>query len=315
MMNRYPLSGSGLRRVGLLDDRGQALTEYALIIPLVLLMFFGLIQIVLVAQVAQLGNYAAQAAGRVYAVRSGVEGLDGDAEDYAKKAAALVMAPVSRPAPGEQENIPLDSLDDLPGDLDDVAVGYASALYLRMASLGGGDFKIERGGDPEQVNVEIDYAYPIYLPGMAEAWSLVAGGKNIKDALNDMDVELGSGAINVSSPYPYIIVKCKAAVGYEPWSGEPRERDTVDSSPKVDEELKDQGNKIMQAKEDLDSALEEEDEACEDLQEALEDGDEEDIEEAQEAYNEAVAKRQQEQAQYNDLIGQNIPIPAGKCPP
>ena len=313
-MKRYPLSGSGLRRIGLLDDRGQALTEYALIIPLVLLMFFGLIQIVLVAQVAQLGNYAAQAAGRVYAVRSGVEGLDGDAEDYAKKAAALVMAPVSQLAPGELGNIPLDFLEDLPGDLADVAIGYAAAFYLRMANLGGGDFKIERGGDPEQVNVEIDYAYPIFIPGLAEAWSLVAGEKNIEDALEDMDVEMGSGAINFISPYPYIIVKCKAAVGYEPWSGEPRERDTVDSSPKVDDELKDQGEKIMQAKEDLDNALEAEDDACKALQEAREDGDEDEIAEAQQEYNEAVAERQQAQADYNNLIGQNISIPPGDCP-
>ncbi len=250
------------------EESAQAMVEFALVIPFLLLLLFALIQVLLIAQAAQLGNYAAYAAARTYAVRSGVSGLDGDAEDYAKKAAALVYAPVSRLVPNEVAALPGGLAGLIPGGLPDfvdkaaeITEGFLVAYYVRLSLLGGGDFKVSRSGSPEQVQVELEFAYPIFLPGLAEAWSLVAGERNMKTQLKDWNVADDTLLGMLSSPYSYVIIKSKCAMGYEPWSGTPRERKTVSSDAATDPSLAEHVEDIEEAKVALETALEEEDAA------------------------------------------------------
>ncbi len=68
-----------MSRLGIVeDDRAQALAEFVLVIPVILLLFMLILQYFVVVQVTQLGNYAAYAAARVHAVRSS---WDSAAED------------------------------------------------------------------------------------------------------------------------------------------------------------------------------------------------------------------------------------------
>ncbi|HBA83005.1 MAG TPA: hypothetical protein DCZ95_02820 [Verrucomicrobia bacterium] len=244
------------------DDSAQALVEFALVIPFLLLLLFALIQSLLIAQAAQLGNYAAYAAARVYAVRSGVAGLDGDAEEYAKKAAALVYAPVSKlmlneaaALPGGVDGLLSGGFPDFVDNAAEIGEGFLTAYYIRLSSAGGGDFRVSRSGSPEQVKVELDFAYPIFLPGLAEAWSLVAGERNMKTHLQDMNVASDSAAADLASPYPYVIVKSKCTMGYEPWSGTPRQGKTVSSDAATDPSLAQHIQDIEAAKQALDAAV------------------------------------------------------------
>jgi hypothetical protein len=248
------------------DDAAQAITEFALIIPLLLLFFFSLLQGLMIAQVAHLGNYAAYAAARTYAVRSGVSGLDGDAEDYAKKAAALVYAPVSRLVPNEVAVVPgiasliTGALPEFLQGAARVAEGFVTAYYVRMGSIGGGSFNVSRSGSPEEVKVEIEYAYPIFMPGLAETWSLVAGERNIKTHLDDMGVSDSVGLAGLVSPFPYIKIKSKCSMGYEPWNGNPRKPKTVSSEAAVNEDLAEQQQEMQEAQEALEDAQQKESE-------------------------------------------------------
>ena len=97
-----------MRRIGQ-DDRAQAMAEFVIIIPVVLFLFFSMLQAMVVARTALLTNYAAFAAARSYATSFSLFfGESGDANqahddatDQAKDAALLVMAPVSHAQSGE----------------------------------------------------------------------------------------------------------------------------------------------------------------------------------------------------------------------
>lgn len=261
---RPPLHRSGARNCFPIwrDDRAQAIVEFALVMPFLLLLLFGLIQVLLIAQAAHLGNYAAYAAARAYAVRAGVPGLAGDAETYAKKAAALAYAPVAKLVPGEVAAFPggIDGLvpGGMPGFLDsaaDIAEGYLAAYHLRLSAAGGGAIRCSRSGSPEQVVVELDYSYPIFLPGLAETWSLIAGERDIKKNLKDMGVLSQAVVAELTSPFPYITIKSKCTMGYEPWSGTPRQGQTVSTEARTDPALADHLNDINEAKGRLEEAV------------------------------------------------------------
>ena len=80
------------------DTEAQALTEFALVIPVVLMMFLTIIQYMMVVHALQLGNFAAYAASRAYAVNI-VGGSDAD--NKAMMAAAMAYSPISYPFSGE----------------------------------------------------------------------------------------------------------------------------------------------------------------------------------------------------------------------
>ncbi|TFH17060.1 MAG: hypothetical protein E4H02_03915 [Lentisphaerales bacterium] len=246
------------------DDRAQALTEFAIVIPVMFLMFLLMIQYFIIAQCSQVGNYAAYCAARVYAVR---ECWDPDAQDTAEKAAALAYAPVSKLVPGEVPFFAIGSLSDLlPGGMPDIfdnmvdlTEGFFVAHYFRLNKTdGGGSIDITKSGSPEQINVVINYAYPIYIPGLATLWQITGGQQDIKDDLEPMQAGLTLAKLSHVSLYPYVNVQSKCAMGNESWSGSPRERATTDSAAATDESLEQRQQEMTEAKDELDAAIAEE---------------------------------------------------------
>lgn len=187
------------------DEGGQALTEFVIVIPVMLLFFFAMIQYFSIVQATQLGNYAAFVAARVYAVNESWDSTN--APDEAQKAASMVLAPIARPVPGE---IGGDTSfgNDISGIISDInsiggtfgydvtryGEGYAMAQYVRFNAnlLGGGvscSLTNYNGGSVTQVVVNIDYPQPIYIPGLTGLWKML-GGTNIYAALNPQAANL-----------------------------------------------------------------------------------------------------------------------------
>ncbi|HEY1789986.1 MAG TPA: TadE family protein [Verrucomicrobiae bacterium] len=171
------------------DEGGQALTEFVIVIPIILLFFFAMVQYFSIVQATQLGNYAAFEAARVYSVRESVD--DTDAVSKATIAAAIAMSPVARPAAGEIGGSYLSSLQNLGNDVTtflnsiipgagNIVVGYPMARYVRYNSdLLGGSVNCSLASfnstSPTQVVVTINYPQPLYIPGLAELWRFVGG--------------------------------------------------------------------------------------------------------------------------------------------
>lgn len=185
-----------------LDDGGQALTEFVIVIPIVLLFFFAMLQYFSIVQATQLGNYAAFVAARVYAVS---ESCDTNAAAEAQTAAAIVLAPIARPVPGEIggdtsigtavtgfESTLQGTLGKIDGtfgdDIYDFGAGYLMANYIRLnPNILGGSVSCSltnyTTSSPTQVVVTINYPQPIYVPGLAEMWNFLTGS-NIYQSLN-----------------------------------------------------------------------------------------------------------------------------------
>jgi Flp pilus assembly protein TadG len=182
------------------DEGGQALTEFVIVIPIMLLFFFAMIQYFSIVQASQLGNYAAFVAARVYAVNESFDSTN--APDEATKAASIVLAPIARPALneiggdttfGNDISSVMSSLNSINGgkllaDARTFGEGYAMAKYARFNSdiLGGSvscSLEAYNGGTVTQVVVNINYPQPIYVPGLTGLWKML-GGQNIYASLN-----------------------------------------------------------------------------------------------------------------------------------
>lgn len=225
------------------DDKGVALTEFVIVIPIVLLFFFAVLQYFDVVRASQLGNYAAYVASRSYAVHAAVDG-DAAAQSMAKKAACMALAPIARAVPGELgtpfnfdlASVGLNFLQGMFGKYGgSYADGYGSAQYIRL--FGNKNFIITPPGkndDPKVVKVEINYPQPIYLPGLKEMWNLVAG----EDIVTQLDplaagTDVWAHKLNTFgkiNTFPYINVRSKCAMGYEDWSGKQKDATYPSSS-------------------------------------------------------------------------------------
>ena len=87
------------------SEKGQALTEFAVAFPLVMLVFLIGMQLLFAANCVNVGHYAAFAAARSYAVTAGAgPGGEDNAGLKAELAAAMVYMPVSIPAKGEVDD-------------------------------------------------------------------------------------------------------------------------------------------------------------------------------------------------------------------
>src|SRR5665647_1115013 len=135
-MKRRPLQWKCLS-----DDGGQAMTEFVIVIPIILMLFFAMLQYFADVEAAQLGNYAAFMSARVYAVNNSVD--SSGSQDKAQKAAAWALAPIAGPAPGEAN---LGGIVPGVGTLANfmngfkagkIALGYATAEVGRFGLLGG----------------------------------------------------------------------------------------------------------------------------------------------------------------------------------
>jgi hypothetical protein len=177
-MKRRPIQWNFLS-----DDGGQALTEFVIVIPIILLLFFAMLQFFADVEAAQLGNYAAFMSARVYAVDNSVD--SSGSQDKAQKAAAWALAPIAGPAPGEAN---LGGIVPGVGTLVNfisgfkagkIALGYATAEYGRFGVLGGSVSNNVEGSSPpqQQVHTTINYPQPIFVPGLASMWNFVTGDK------------------------------------------------------------------------------------------------------------------------------------------
>jgi hypothetical protein len=175
------------------DEGGQALTEFVIVIPIILLFFFAMVQYFSIVQSTQLGNYAAFEAARVYAVQASVNSTNADSD--ALIAASICMSPVARPVPGEIGGTYLSDVQNLGNDVVQflngiipgagyIVEGYPMARYVRYNSdLLGGSVSCSitnfDSTSPTQVVVNINYPQPLYIPGLAELWKFVGDKTNI----------------------------------------------------------------------------------------------------------------------------------------
>jgi hypothetical protein len=238
------------------DDKGVALTEFCIVIPIILLFFFAILQYFAVVRASQLGNYAAYVAARSYAVQAAAVG-DVQAQAMAKRAACMALAPIARPVSGEPGyglfNSPLLNLGPLNALLGENAVyaanyfkglAYVSAFRLQPNILGG-SVNITTNGNPTQVNVAINYPQPVFVPGLAGMWNFVTGERiyhglqplsqglnanslpgallpvlssydQMQEQLAQFDYQLPSLPFII---YPYVNIRSKCSMGYEDWSG------------------------------------------------------------------------------------------------
>jgi hypothetical protein len=292
------------------EDSGLALTESVIVMPIILLFFFAMLQYVVIARTAPLVNYAAYAAARSYAVHASVDGSS-KAANTAHEAAALALAPVAGLVPGEIKGL---SLPTFSTPLLRIGEGYFVA-YARLSKYIGGSITIKTNStDPAQIEVEVLYPQPIYMPGLNELWSFVSGtntinkdlyslGKNLKGVIgtsskieHTLEKLFGSVLGDYSSlltthvlPYPYVGLVGKCAMGYEDWGSKEEYRPRVakegDDGAVEDNDAEEELKKIQEAQENVENAQDNLKEKQEDLHDATE---------ARKKAEQAVADAQQE---------------------
>lgn len=183
-----------LRKVPFLrDDQAQALTEFVIVIPVLLLVFFAALQTMVIAQSAQLVNYAAYVGARSYATSHGAFRAQGsknpheDAKNRAERAVALVMAPVSHAQFGEALFLfnPLRSffagMPEVIDQLYSIAEGYVVAYVWRIKGFDISHPSLGPDNPKSTIRCTFDYMQPLSIPGLAEIWNFlyVRGGYDI----------------------------------------------------------------------------------------------------------------------------------------
>ncbi|MDR3457095.1 MAG: pilus assembly protein [Verrucomicrobiae bacterium] len=198
-----PLHNGGLLR----DERAVALTEFAIVMPVVLLFFLVMLQYFAALRAAQLGNYAAYVAARSYAVRH--------SQPDALTAAAMALAPTAKFVPGEAgggggSGILSQVMGDKAGD-------YAAGLAAAYVRLQGNAFSAKKdpinGSSLQQASVVINYPQPIYAPGLKPLWNMLAG----PDINTKLAPLAGGGWFGFLNSIPYVNIQSRCATGYETW--------------------------------------------------------------------------------------------------
>ena len=192
------------------DDRGVALTEFVMVIPIVLLLFFAMQQYYVIVRTTQLTNYAAYTAARSYSVRIKATQAPKDyisAKSAAQSAAAEAMSPVA-------------TFSRLPGSsgsgLTTLAANFATAKV--MFSTLPGIFSATTGkvGSHDQAVVTINYPQPINVPIFSSIWNFVTG-QSLKTAMFPLGNSTAWGLSLTGMPYINVLGKC--STGCEKWSG------------------------------------------------------------------------------------------------
>ena len=233
------------------------MTEFVIVIPIILLFFFAMLQYFATVQASQLANYAAFESARVYAVRASVDAKD--AQSKALMAASMVMAPVASPMPGEIPAVGADlsmansTLSQyIPAGMVKYFEGLAFAYFVRFQVLGGSVSNTINGN---QVDCTINYPQPIYVPGLSAMWNFLSADKTKtintdtaslenglgglvkgQQTINQLQTEAGSAVSEFNSIFgtsisipnipqvllPYVNIQAKCSLGYSAWSGTPR---------------------------------------------------------------------------------------------
>jgi Flp pilus assembly protein TadG len=202
------------------DDKGVALTEFVIVIPIVLLFFFAILQFFEIVQAAELGNYAAYVAARSYSVRAqaATQPDSYSPQDAAKYAASMALAPVAQLVSGGSSSggLNLSALSSLAsGDI--TKLGYGSGVAYGLLSIGGFSASTTSIGSHQQAVVAINYPQQINVPGFASLWNLVSGS-DINSSLQPLG-NIKTLGMSILSGTPYINVPSQCSTGCEKWSG------------------------------------------------------------------------------------------------
>jgi hypothetical protein len=220
-----------LKREGIIrDDKAVALTEFCIVMPVVLFFFLAILQYFEFVRAAQMVNYAAYVAARSYAVLH--------SEDKARDSAVMALAPVSN-------NLGLGSIagglggsmsgiSTFFGDLANAIPGgqsatrFANGLLSAYASLSFGNFAVTTNtvsdSSLQQVNVSINYPQFINIPGFESLWKMLAGNDQFASFEYYYQNYLwSSGLAPVDLPVALLVaegcinVPGKCSTGYESW--------------------------------------------------------------------------------------------------
>ncbi len=157
------MSGCGApRRSAIGRDEGQALVEFALVLPIMLLLIFGMIQIGLVLHARQTVAYAAQVAAATYAQTLALGRAGADAvfitAPLRPRLAPGDVSYVLHPASGAESPITSDGIGQV-GDFVIARVAYGFPSPVR-ASFGGFRF-------PDTITISMDGVARIEKQGKA----------------------------------------------------------------------------------------------------------------------------------------------------
>lgn len=175
------------------DDSAQAMTEFVIVIPAVLLACFAALQTVVIGETVQYCNYAAFAAARSYATgyakyqRDGATNPHYEATCRARCVAAMALAPISHGqnylytfggtpySRGEFTTVMYgarQSGNSLEALKQQILEGFSVAFAYRIEG-----FRITRtaGPDDEDIRGTVDcqftYRLPLAIPGLMSVWN------------------------------------------------------------------------------------------------------------------------------------------------
>lgn len=184
--------GRRVRRLST-DTEGQAMTEFVIVVPVVLLAFFAAMQTVVIGEAVQYCNYAAFAAARSYATSYAKFQRENDPDPHrsasvrARCVAAMALAPVSHGMnymlmfPGDTTRF---STGELTSGMIATRVGSNTQDALKQQLLEGftvafvyriEGFRIIRPASDRDPRATVDcrftYRLPLAVPGLASIWS------------------------------------------------------------------------------------------------------------------------------------------------
>lgn len=247
-----------LQREGMIrDDRAVALTEFCIVMPVILFFFLAILQYFEFVRASQMANYAAYVSARSYAVLH--------SESDAKNAASLALAPVANNV--SLGSLPISGIGSFLQDLGNLvpggkgvvrfASGFANAyLFLSFgnftvttnsvaitSSSSGGGFANFVGGlgggsswqSPDsvtQVNVSINYPQFINIPGLRGLWVMLGSRDHSawdhstlyrKFQYYNQMYQLADGTSSVGIGLSMLLadgcvnIPARCSTGYEPW--------------------------------------------------------------------------------------------------
>ena len=142
--------------------KGSILAETVLVMPLLLMLIFGVIQFALIWTAKQMTAYAAFCATRAIMVVPDREGENGNEKDYAAKCAAKVALSWFAIADKDHRNTQVS----IPGW---GRIFGSGSLEERLRDENGdeGVRVIERGEENPVAAVRVSFRFPLMIPGMA----------------------------------------------------------------------------------------------------------------------------------------------------